>query len=188
MPRSHINENFIDKTFTIVANILLRIIPTTSGENEAFTYYKNGDMWEEALHLAIDNTNVLQKLIYLFPFRIWTGTKKIVRTTNIHLARSLNDSNRCWLNLKEIIQNYYEAMQLEVNPYDQSYILYNIGLIHISNGQHTKALSTQSIQQEDSKIAEAWLNQAIEYSKCDNVTPENYIEAQNWLRITGHFE
>ncbi|RYR04029.1 hypothetical protein Ahy_B06g083546 [Arachis hypogaea] len=34
-----INGNFIDKTFSIVANILLRIIPTTSGEKEAFTYY-----------------------------------------------------------------------------------------------------------------------------------------------------
>ncbi|KAK7370287.1 hypothetical protein VNO78_37897 [Psophocarpus tetragonolobus] len=42
MPRSRINENFIDKTFSIVANILLRIIPTTSGEKKAFTYYRDG--------------------------------------------------------------------------------------------------------------------------------------------------
>ncbi|GFP94143.1 photosystem i assembly protein ycf3 [Phtheirospermum japonicum] len=62
MPRSRINGNFIDKTFSIVANILLQIIPTTSGEKEAFTYYRDG------------------------------------------------------------------------------YILYNIGLIHTSNGEHTKAL------------------------------------------------
>ena len=42
MPRSRINGNFIDKTFSIVVNILLQIIPTTSGENEAFTYYRDG--------------------------------------------------------------------------------------------------------------------------------------------------
>lgn len=42
MPRSRINGNFIDKTSSIVANILLRIIPTTSGEKEAFTYYRDG--------------------------------------------------------------------------------------------------------------------------------------------------
>lgn len=42
MPRSRINGNFIDKTFSIVANMLLRIIPTTSGEREAFTYYRDG--------------------------------------------------------------------------------------------------------------------------------------------------
>lgn len=42
MPRSRINVNFIDKTSSIVANILLRIIPTTSGEKKAFTYYRDG--------------------------------------------------------------------------------------------------------------------------------------------------
>ncbi|WOG85236.1 hypothetical protein DCAR_0104424 [Daucus carota subsp. sativus] len=41
MPRSRINRNFIDKTFSIIANILLRIIPTTSGIKEAFTYYRD---------------------------------------------------------------------------------------------------------------------------------------------------
>lgn len=45
MPRSRTNGNFIDKTFSIVANILLRIIPTTSGEKEAFTYYRDGAIW-----------------------------------------------------------------------------------------------------------------------------------------------
>jgi hypothetical protein len=42
MPRSQRNDNFIDKTFTIVADILLRIIPTTQREKEAFTYYRDG--------------------------------------------------------------------------------------------------------------------------------------------------
>ncbi|KAL4355434.1 hypothetical protein GQ457_06G023160 [Hibiscus cannabinus] len=43
-------------------------------------------------------------------------------------------------NYVEALQNYYEAMRLEIDPYDRSYILYNIGLIHTSNGEHTKAL------------------------------------------------
>lgn len=45
MPRSRINGNFIDKTFSIVSNILLRITPTTSREKEAFTYYRDGAIW-----------------------------------------------------------------------------------------------------------------------------------------------
>jgi len=45
MTRSRINGNFIDKTFTIEANILLWIIPTTSGEKEALTYYRDGAIW-----------------------------------------------------------------------------------------------------------------------------------------------
>jgi hypothetical protein len=31
-------------------------------------------------------------------------------------------------------------MRLEVDAYDRSYILYNIGLIHTSNGEHGRAL------------------------------------------------
>nr|YP_010504085.1 photosystem I assembly protein Ycf3 [Chrysosplenium flagelliferum]QGX43702.1 hypothetical chloroplast RF3 [Chrysosplenium flagelliferum]UXE32634.1 photosystem I assembly protein Ycf3 [Chrysosplenium flagelliferum] len=168
MPRSRINGNFIDKTFSIVANILLRIIPTTSGEKEAFTYYRDGMSAQSEGNYA------------------------------------------------EALQNYYEAMRLEIDPYDRSYILYNIGLIHTSNGEHMKALEyyfralernpflpqainnmavichyrgEQAIRQGDSEIAEAWFDQAAEYWKqAIALTPDNYIEAHNWLKITRRFE
>ena len=39
-------------------------------------------------------------------------------------------------NYAQALQNYYEVMRLEIDPYDRSYILYNIGLIHTSNGEH----------------------------------------------------
>ncbi|KAJ6752661.1 TETRATRICOPEPTIDE REPEAT PROTEIN 5 [Salix koriyanagi] len=41
MPRSQITRNLIDMTFTIVVNILLGIILTTSGEKKAFIYYRD---------------------------------------------------------------------------------------------------------------------------------------------------
>ncbi|TXG60587.1 hypothetical protein EZV62_015160 [Acer yangbiense] len=48
---------------------------------------------------------------------------------------------------------------------------------------------TRAIRQGDSEIAEAWFNQAAEYWKqAIALTPGNYIEAQNWLKITGRFE
>nr|QBE88722.1 hypothetical chloroplast RF3 [Hypertelis spergulacea] len=168
MPRSRRNGNLLDKTFSIVANILLRLLPTTSGEKEAFTYYRDGMSAQSEGNYA------------------------------------------------EALQNYYEAMRLEIDPYDRSYILYNIGLIHTSNGEHKKALEyyfralernpflpqafnnmavichyrgEQAIQQGDSEIAEAWFDQAAEYWKqATTLTPGNYIEAHNWLNITGRFE
>nr|UIB40309.1 photosystem I assembly factor I [Eragrostis pilosa] len=159
MPRSRINGNFIDKTSSVVAHILLQIIPATSGGKKAFTYYRDG-----------------------------------------MLAQSEG-------NYAEALQNYYEATRLEIDPYDRSYILYNIGLIHTSNGEHTKALeyyfralernpflpqafnNMAVICHYDSEIAEAWFDQAAEYWKqAIALTPGNYIEAQNWLKITKRFE
>jgi tetratricopeptide (TPR) repeat protein len=38
------------------------------------------------------------------------------------------------------LQNYYEALQIEEDPYDRSYTLYNIGLIYGNTGKYTQAL------------------------------------------------
>ncbi|XP_050878789.1 uncharacterized protein LOC127082603 [Lathyrus oleraceus] len=47
----------------------------------------------------------------------------------------------------------------------------------------------QAIRQGDSEIAESWFDQAAEYWKqAIALTPGNYIEAQNWLKITRRFE
>nr|QVX30586.1 photosystem I assembly protein Ycf3 [Camoensia scandens]UWV19068.1 hypothetical chloroplast RF34 [Camoensia scandens] len=165
MSRSRINGNFIDKAFSIVANILLRIIPTTLGEKKAFTYYRDGMSAQSEGNYA------------------------------------------------EALQNYYEAMRLEVDPYDRSFILYNIGLIHTSNGEYVKAwdyycqalkrnlflpqaynnmavichyYGEQAMRQGDSEIAETWFDRAAEYWRyAIFLNPGNYIEAQNWLKITG---
>ena len=165
MPRSMKNDNFIDKTFTVIADVLLQVLPTTKREKEAFTYYRDG--------LA---------------------------------AQSEGE-------YAEALQNYSEALKLEVDPYDRSYILYNIGLIHTSNGEHTKALEyfyeslennsalpqalnniaviyhfrgEQAIEAGDIQSSELLFDKAAEYWKeALRLAPTNYIEAQNWLKTTG---
>nr|YP_010977073.1 photosystem I assembly protein Ycf3 [Persicaria jucunda]YP_010993312.1 photosystem I assembly protein Ycf3 [Persicaria tinctoria]UEK25706.1 photosystem I assembly protein Ycf3 [Rheum lhasaense]WGU49286.1 photosystem I assembly protein Ycf3 [Rheum rhabarbarum]WKN51985.1 photosystem I assembly protein Ycf3 [Persicaria capitata]WKN52067.1 photosystem I assembly protein Ycf3 [Persicaria nepalensis]WOV68414.1 photosystem I assembly protein Ycf3 [Rheum tanguticum var. liupanshanense]WOZ09495.1 len=130
MPRSRINGNFIDKTFSVVANILLRIIPTTSGEKEAFTYYRG-----------------------------------LIHTSNGDHTKAL--------------EYYFRA--LERNPFlPQAFN--NMAVICHYRGE-------QAIRQGDSEIAEAWFDQAAEYWKqAIALTPGNYIEAHNWLKITRRFE
>ena len=64
MPRTQKNDNFIDKSFTVMADILLKIMPTDKRSKEAFIYYRDGmsaqadgeyaealDNYEEALRL-----------------------------------------------------------------------------------------------------------------------------------------
>ena len=36
------NDNFIDKTFTILADLLLKILPASKDEKQAFLYYRYG--------------------------------------------------------------------------------------------------------------------------------------------------
>jgi tetratricopeptide (TPR) repeat protein len=165
MSRSQKNDNFIDKTFTVLADIILKVLPTSKQEKEAFCYYRDGMSAQSEGEYA------------------------------------------------EALENYYEALGLEEDPYDRSYILYNIGLIYASNGEHIKALEyyhkalelNARLPQALNNIAVIYHYQGVKASEKKNkyisnsmfdkaasywqqaiyLAPNNYIEAQNWLKTTG---
>jgi tetratricopeptide (TPR) repeat protein len=165
MPRTQKNDNFIDKSFTVMADMILKLMPASQKEKEAFAYYRDGMSAQSDGEYA------------------------------------------------EALENYNEALQLEEDPYDRSYIIYNIALIHASNGEHEKALVfyQQAIdvnprlpqalnnmaviyhyqgekQKEagDHEAAEALFDKAAEHwVRAIRLAPNNYIEAQNWLKTTG---
>lgn len=162
MARSQRNDNFVDQTFTVIADTILKFFPASKKEKEAFAYYRDG-------------------------------------------MAAQGDGEYA-----EALENYEEALKLEENPYDRSYILYNIGLIHASNGEHDRALdmyhqaidANPRLPQALNNIAviyhykgdrseteaerEAYFSQAAEYwVRAIRIAPNNYIEAQNWLKTTG---
>nr|ARO91047.1 photosystem I assembly protein ycf3 [Flintiella sanguinaria] len=165
MPRSQKNDNFIDKTFTVLADIVLKVLPASKIEKEAFAYYRDGMSAQSEGEYA------------------------------------------------EALENYYEALKLEEDPYDRSYILYNIGLIYASNGEYVKALEyyhqaldlnsqlpqalnniaviyhyqgLRALDLKNSDLANSMFDRAAEYWKqAIRLAPNNYIEAQNWLKTTG---
>ncbi|KAL5551012.1 hypothetical protein UlMin_001188 [Ulmus minor] len=137
--RSQMNINFIDKTFSIVANVLLRIILTTSREKESFVYYRH--------------------MVYIF--------------YNIGLIHTGNREHT------KALEYYFRALERNIFL-PQAFN--NMVMICHYMGEH-------AIRQEDFEIMEAWFNQAIEYWKqAIMLTPGNYIETHNWLKITSHFE
>lgn len=113
----------------------------------------------------------------------------------------------------EASRNYYEAMRLETDPYDRSYVLYNIGPTHASSGGHARApeyyfqaldrnpslpqalnntaatchyRGEQAIRQGDLETSEAWSSRAADYwGQAISPAPNNYMEAHNWSRRTG---
>ncbi|MFM6192185.1 MAG: photosystem I assembly protein Ycf3 [Planktothrix sp.] len=165
MPRSQRNDNFIDKTFTVMADMILKMLPTNQKAKEAFAYYRDGMSAQADGEYA------------------------------------------------EALENYYEALTLEEDPYDRSFILYNIGLIHASNGEHEEAIEyyhkaielnprmpqalnniaviyhyqgEKAKEAGDEDTAEQEFRKAAEYwIRAIQLAPNNYIEAQNWLKVTG---
>lgn len=165
MPRTQRNDNFIDKSFTVMADLILKLLPAKPKAKQAFAYYRDGMSAQADGEYA------------------------------------------------EALENYYEALKLEEDPNDRSYILYNIGLIHASNGEHDQAIEyylqalelNQRLPQAlnniaviyhfqgerlketgDNDAAEVLLDKAAEYWKrAIRLAPNNYIEAQNWLKTTG---
>jgi tetratricopeptide (TPR) repeat protein len=113
----------------------------------------------------------------------------------------------------EALENYYEALKLEEDPFDRSYILYNIGLIYSNNGDYAKSLAyykqaldlnsrlpqalnniaviyhyqgTKASEKKEFELAQNLFEKASNYwKKAIRLAPNNYIEAQNWLKITG---
>jgi tetratricopeptide (TPR) repeat protein len=165
MPRSQKNDNFIDKTFTVMADLILKILPTDRKAKEAFVYYRDGMSAQTEGEYA------------------------------------------------EALENYEEALQLEEDAYDRSFILYNMALIYASNGDREKAVEYYHKALDDNprmpqslnniaviyhyngeraemagraEEAEEWYDQAADYWKrAIRLAPNNYIEAQNWLKTTG---
>lgn len=159
------NENFIDQTFTLIAETILKIFPTSRREKAAFSYYRNGMSAQTCGEYA------------------------------------------------EALQNYAQALRLEIDAYDRSYILYNIGLIYSSNGEHGRALEyycqalernpclsqalnniaiiyhhrgCQALENGSIEISKILFDKAADYWKeAIRLAPTKYISAQNWLMRTN---
>ncbi|MBO3463635.1 photosystem I assembly protein Ycf3, partial [Aetokthonos hydrillicola] len=164
-PRTQKNDNFIDKSFTVMADLILKLLPTNKKAKEAFVYYRDGMSAQADGEYA------------------------------------------------EALDNYQEALALEEDPNDRGYILYNMGLIYASNGDHEKALELyhqalecnsqlpqalnniaviyhylgeKAKEAGDENAQEAMFDKAADYwIRAIRLAPNNYIEAQNWLKTTG---
>jgi tetratricopeptide (TPR) repeat protein len=168
--------NFIDKTFTVIADILLKVLPASKQEKQAFSYYRAGMAAQSEGKYA------------------------------------------------EALENYYEALQVEEDPYDRSYTLYNIGLIYGNIGNNSQALEyyhqalelnsnlpqalnniaviyhssglntitminedIDDIQQAEYRaLSTEFFDKAGEYwRQALKLAPDNYPGARNWLKVSG---
>lgn len=159
------SDNFIDKTFTVMADLIVNGMPLAQQEKDAYQHYRDG-----------------------------MG------------AQTSGDYSSA-------LRSYAEALKLEEDPIDRSYIFYNLGLIFGSNGEYVKAVKyyhlaldqNKELPQSYNNIAVIYHDQAMRAERKGNldkanilydkaglywnqairIAPTNYLEAQNWLKQTG---
>lgn len=111
------------------------------------------------------------------------------------------------------LRAYAEALKIEEDPIDRSYIFYNLGIIFGSNGEYVKAVKYYHLSLDQNKeLCQAYNNIAVIYqdqgaraerkgqmdksrilmdkaalywNQAIRIAPTNYLEAQNWLKSRG---
>lgn len=164
MRKAKNNNNFIDKTFTILADILLRVFPASSQEKKAFSFYLNGLSAQDEGEYAEALTNYYKALqLEEDPY------DRSIVLYNIGLIYGKNGEY-----LKALKYYYFTIF---INPQFTS-AMNNIAVIYHYQG--IKAAERKSYALSDSLLQKA----AFYWSKVIKLDPNSYIEAWNWLKIT----
>ena len=165
MSRSQKNDNFIDKTFTVLADIVLKILPTTKEEKEAFCYYRDGMSAQSEGEYAEALENYYEALrMEEDPY------DRSYILYNIGLIYASNGEHI------KALEYYHKALELN---FQMPQALNNIAVIYHYQGIKASDQSRLEISKSlFDKAGDYWI-QAI------SLAPNSYIEAQNWLKATG---
>lgn len=157
------NTNFIDKTFTILADLFLRIFPASKDEKLAFSYYLNGlsaqdeGDYSEALNYYYQSLQLEEDLY-----------DRSIILYNIGLIYSKNGDY-----LKGL--KYYYCSIFINSSFSSS--LNNIAVIYHYQG--LKAVEKNCLILSESLFQKA----AFYWTKALKLDPNSYIEAWNWLKM-----
>lgn len=156
------NSNFIDKTFTILADLFLRLFPANKNEKTAFSFYLNGlsaqdeGEYSEALTYYYQALQLEEDLY-----------DRSIILYNIGLIYSKNGDY-----LKALKYYYFSIF---INP-NFSSSLNNIAVIYHYEG-------VKASEKNASLLSESLFQKAAFYwKKAIKLDPNTYFEAWNWLK------
>ena len=147
MGRSQRNDNFIDKTFTIVADVILKVLPASKQEKQAFFYYRDGMSAQSEGEYAEALENYYEALqLEEDPYD---------RSYILYNIGLIYSSNGEYL---QALEYYHQALELNINL---PQALNNIAVIY-----HSQALRAQTFEDDEyidlskelfDKAAEYWI-------------------------------
>lgn len=164
MGRIQKNDNFIDKTFTIIADILLKVFPASKQEKQAFFYYREGMSAQSEGEYAEALENYYEALqIEEDPYD---------RSYILYNIGLIYSSNGKYL---KALEYYHQALELNSNL---PQALNNIAVIYHYQG-------IKAAEKNCHALSESLLQKATFYwTKVVKIDPNSYIEAWNWLKTT----
>lgn len=164
MGRIQKNDNFIDKTFTIIADILLKVFPASKQEKQAFFYYREGMSAQSEGEYAEALENYYEALqIEEDPYD---------RSYILYNIGLIYSSNGKYL---KALEYYHQALELNSNL---PQALNNIAVIYHYQG-------IKAAEKKCYSLSESLLQKATFYwTKVVKIDPNSYIEAWNWLKTT----
>lgn len=164
--------NFIDKTFTVIADILLKILPASKQEKQAFSYYRAGmaaqgrGRYAEALRNYYESLQ-LEEDPYDRSYTLY----------NVGLI--YGNTGR----YSKALEFYHQALTLNANL---PQALNNIAVIYHSQAVRAQNMYAEEEGDEYMELAREFFDKAAEYwIQAIRLAPDNYPGAQNWLKVTG---
>jgi len=168
-------KNFIDRAFTVLSDIILKILPASKKEKQAFAYYKAGMAAQAEGDYAEALENYYESL-YLDEDQY----DRSYTLYNIGLIYAKNE------NYPRALEYYHQAVSLNSNL---PQALNNIAAIYHRQGLLALEMASKkgiSEEYEYVELAKGLFDKAAEYwYQALKLAPDNYPRARNWLRITG---
>lgn len=160
--------NFIDKTFTVIADILLKILPASKQEKEAFSYYRAGMSAQSRGRYSEALLNYFEALQ--------------VEEDAYDRSYTLYNVGLIFGNIGKYgkaLEFYHQALSLNANL---PQALNNIAIIY-----HSQALRAQCLERDEyTELSKELFDKAAEYwIQALKLAPDNYPGARNWLKVTG---
>ncbi|HRD41450.1 MAG TPA: photosystem I assembly protein Ycf3 [Prochlorococcaceae cyanobacterium AMR_MDS_5431] len=165
MPRSQRNDNFIDKSFTVMADLIVKLLPIDAKSKEAYVYYRDG--------LSAQNDGDYAEALENYEESLRLEENAIDRGETLKNMAIIHMSNG---DEQQALDTYQKA--LDENP-NQPSCLKNMGLIYEKWGRLAE-------ERGDSDAADHWLEKAAEvWGRAVRQNPGGYLDIENWLKSSG---
>jgi len=169
-----LKKNFFDKAFTIIADVILKILPIGKKEKKSFSYYRQGlsahyeGKYEEAIKYYFESLE-LEEDPYDRSYTLY----------NLGMAHEATGLYR------EAIEFYHQAFLENI---ECSSTLVRISRLYWLLGKEAESKS-QSETDEYNKKADICSKKSIAYLIiATQLTSQNYDDIRNWLATTGRYK